>query len=111
MEFDVYLRFLLALVFVLGLIGALTLLARRFGFGGQMAVHSGKQQRLSVSEVRPLDSRHKLVLVRRDNTEHLVLMGPTSNLVIENDIAAAAPQSQPPAPVAGAGTGSEAAPS
>ncbi len=86
MELDVYLRFLLALIFVLGLIGALTLLARRLGFGGRMIVQAGQRQRLSVTEVRPLDSRHKLVLVKRDGTEHLLLMGPTDNLVIESGI-------------------------
>ena len=88
MDLDVYLRFLLALIFVLGLIGALTLLARRFGFGGRMIVQAGKSQRLSVIEVRPLDSRNKLVLIKRDSTEHLILMGPTDNQVIETGIRA-----------------------
>lgn len=90
MELDVYLRFVLALLFVLGLIGGLTLLARRFGFGGRMIVQAGKQQRLSISEVRPLDARHKLVLVCRDATEHLILIGPTGGLLIESGIPAAA---------------------
>lgn len=92
MELDVYLRFILALIFVLGLIGALTLLARRLGFGGRMIVQAGQTQRLSVTEVRPLDSRNKLVLVKRDSTEHLILMGPTESLVIENGIEARGPQ-------------------
>lgn len=86
MELDVYLRFILALIFVLGLIGALALLARRLGFGGRMIVQAGQQQRLAVTEVRPLDSRHKLVLIKRDSTEHLILMGPTESLVVEKGI-------------------------
>lgn len=90
MDLEVYLRFVLALVFVLGLIGGLALLARRFGFGGRMIVKAGMKQRLSVSEVRPLDARHKLVLITRDDKEHLLLIGPTNSLVVESDIAAAA---------------------
>ena len=86
MELDVYLRFILALIFVLGLIGGLALLARRLGFGGRMIVQAGQAQRLSVTEVRPLDARHKLVLIKRDAVEHLILMGPTESLVIENGI-------------------------
>ncbi len=88
MDLDVYLRFLLALIFVLGLIGGLTLLARRFGFGGRMIIQAGQKQRLSISEMRPVDSRHKLVLVKRDTTEHLLLIGPADTLVIENGITA-----------------------
>lgn len=87
MDLEVYLRFVLALVFVLGLIGGLALLARRLGFGGRMIVQAGMKQRLSVSEVRPLDARHKLVLITRDAKEHLLLIGPTNSLVIESGIA------------------------
>ncbi len=86
MDLEVYLRFVLALIFVLGLIGGLALLARRFGFGGRMIVQAGMKQRLSVCEVRPLDSRHKLVLITRDEKEHLLLIGPTNSLVVEGDI-------------------------
>lgn len=95
MDLEVYLRFLLALIFVLGLIGGLTLLARRFGFGGRMIVQAGQKQRLSVTEVRPVDARHKLVLITRDATQHLVLIGPTNSLVVESGIAtAAAPEGE-----------------
>ena len=52
MDFDVYLRFMLALVLVLGLIGGLTWAARRFGFGGQLTPNAGKSPRLSVVEVQ-----------------------------------------------------------
>jgi flagellar protein FliO/FliZ len=88
MDFDVYLRFLLALLLVLALIGALTWAARRFGLGGQLTPNAGKSRRLSVVEVKALDSRHKLVLLRRDGYEHLVLLGPGQDLLIENNIPA-----------------------
>ena len=88
MEFDVYFRFLLALVLVLALIGGLAWAARRFGFGGQLTPNTGKSSRLSVVEVKVLDSRRKLVLLRRDGCEHLVLLGPNQDLLLESAIQA-----------------------
>lgn len=89
MELEVYLRFVLALIFVLGLIGGLALVARRFGFGGRMIVQAGQKQRLSVTEVRPIDARHKLVLVKRDDTEHLLMIGPANSHIVESGIPSA----------------------
>ncbi len=88
MDFTIYLRFMLALILVLGLIGGLTWAARRFGFGGQLTPNAGKSPRLSVVEVRALDSRRELVLLRRDGSEHLVLLGPNQDLHLEGGIAA-----------------------
>ena len=89
MEFWGYLKFLLALVFVLGLIGLLATLARRMGVGfPAAALKRIKSRRLSVVEVTSIDGRRRLVLVRRDDTEHLILLGPSSELVIERGIRA-----------------------
>ena len=86
MDLDTYFKFVLALVFVLGLIAALAWTARRFGLGGKLAPNTGRR-RLSVSEVMPLDARRKLVLLRRDGTEHLVLLGAGPDLLLESGIA------------------------
>ncbi len=88
MEFDIYIRFMLALVVVLALIGGIAWAARRFGFGGQLTPNRGKSPRLSVVEVKVLDSRRKLVLLRRDGCEHLVLLGPHQDLLLESAIQA-----------------------
>ncbi len=88
MDFNIYLRFMFALILVLGLIAGLTWAARRFGFGGQLTPNAGKKPRLSVVEVRTLDSRRKLVLLRRDGCEHLVLLGPNQDLHLEGGISA-----------------------
>jgi flagellar protein FliO/FliZ len=88
MDLDVYSRFLLALLFILALIGALAWLARRFGLGGRLLANRAGQRRLAIAEVLPLDSRRKLVLLRRDSREHLVLLGPTTDLLLESGIAA-----------------------
>lgn len=88
MDFDVYLRFLFALILVLGLIGALTWAIRRSGFGGQLTPNRGKSPRLKVIEVKVLDSRRKLVLFQVDNREHLVLLGLNQDLLVESGIPA-----------------------
>ena len=84
MSFDSYWRFFLALAFVVLLIGACAWLARRFGLAGRFVVAGGRR-RLSIVEVLPLDAKHRLVLLRRDEAEHLVLLGQNGDLVIERD--------------------------
>jgi flagellar protein FliO/FliZ len=86
MDFDLYLRFALALILVLGLIALLAWMLRRFGMGMKMS----KGRRLGVSEVQLLGPRHKLMLVRRDDVEHLVILGPAGETVIETGIKAPA---------------------
>jgi flagellar protein FliO/FliZ len=91
MEFDVYLRFLLALVFVLGLIAALAWAARRFGFGSNLVAMKGRNSRLAVIESLMLDAKRRLVLIRRDDREHLLIIGPASETVVESGIGGALP--------------------
>ena len=86
MDFDLYLRFALALVLVLGLIALLAWMLRRFGMGMKMS----KGRRLGVSEVQMLGARHKLMLIRRDDVEHLVILGPAGETVVETGIKAPA---------------------
>ncbi len=88
MEFESYLRFLLALVFVLALIGGLAAVARRFGFGYRRPQARGKDRRLSIIEVMPVDAKRRLMLVRRDATEHLILLGAGPDVVVERGIPA-----------------------
>ncbi|NQV85079.1 MAG: FliO/MopB family protein [Rhodospirillales bacterium] len=91
MEFSGYIRFLLALVFVIGLIGIAATMARRFGLGfPAAAMKKSTNRRLSVVEAAPLDGRRRMVLVRRDDTEHLIILGPNSETVIESGIKAPA---------------------
>ncbi|HEY0420780.1 MAG TPA: flagellar biosynthetic protein FliO [Acetobacteraceae bacterium] len=81
-----YLRFALALVFVIGLIVLAGYAARRLGFGGAPARTTGKQRRIGIVEVVAVDAKRRLVLVRRDGVEHLVLLGPGNDLVLETGI-------------------------
>jgi flagellar protein FliO/FliZ len=88
MELNTYFRFLLALVFVIALIGILAWLARRAGLGTRVARKPGSRKRLSISEVSAVDGKRRLLLVRRDDVEHLVLLGPGQDVVIEQGIPA-----------------------
>jgi flagellar biogenesis protein FliO len=46
----------------------------------------GRQPRLAVLDALPIDQRRRLVLVRRDNVEHLILIGGPSDVVVEPGI-------------------------
>lgn len=86
-EFTQYAQFALALAFVLSLIGGIAVVARRLGWGH--AVRGPRQRRLALVDVMALDARRRLVLVCRDRVEHLLLIGPTGELVVETSIVAA----------------------
>ncbi|WP_417517687.1 FliO/MopB family protein [Minwuia sp.] len=86
METFEYLRFLAALVLVVGLIAGAAWAARRFGLAPR--VTSSGSGRLAVVSVQAIDTRRKLVLVRRDDREHLIIVSPTAETVIETGIQA-----------------------
>ncbi|WP_096704002.1 flagellar biosynthetic protein FliO [Magnetospirillum sp. 15-1] len=85
-----YLRFILSLVAVLGLIfGVLWVVRQRLP--GMMAGRSGGPgRRLAVVESLTLDVKHRLVLVRRDDREHLLVLGGGQPVVVETDCPRAA---------------------
>ncbi len=76
-----YLRFILALAFVLALMGLVAYGLRRFGLD-RLSLGGPAKKRLSVLETRLIDHRHKLVLVACDGREHLLLLGPQGQTVI-----------------------------
>ena len=82
---DMYWRFLGALVLVVALIFALAWIAKRLGFGGRLASARGKR-RLGIQEVLSLDNKRRLVLLKRDGVEHLILLGLNDDVVVETGI-------------------------
>ena len=86
-------RYLGALMLVLALVGFAALAARRFGVPGIMSANATR--RLAVVETLMLDARHKLFILRRDDKEHLVLVGPEGSSVVESGIAAKLPVAAP----------------
>lgn len=83
---DVYWRLVGALALVVALIFAIAWIAKRLGLGGRFATPRGKR-RLAVQEVLPLDGKRRVVLLKRDGVEHLLLLGIGTDLVIETGIA------------------------
>jgi len=85
-----YLKLMGALVLVLALFGVAAWTAKRYLPGaGRVGARPGR--RLSVIEVVILDTRRRLVLVRRDDVEHLILLGTTSETVVEQGIGRPSP--------------------
>ena len=78
-------RFLAALILVVGMMLGLGLIMRRVQHGKGMG-GLGSKRRLRITEILPLDSRHRAILLRRDDREHLVILGPTGETVVESGI-------------------------
>jgi flagellar protein FliO/FliZ len=100
-----YLRFVVALGVVLALIAGLAWVLRRTSLG-RAAI--GRNGRLSVVESMSLDPRRRLLLVRRDGVEHLLLLGATGELVVEAGIRPTPPRATTPmGPTLVAATGAD----
>jgi flagellar protein FliO/FliZ len=90
-EMPLPVRFFLAFLIVLGLIGAAAWAVRRFGSARLSGAVRGRQPRLAVIEYATVDARRRLLLVRRDNIEHLMMVGGPTDVVVEANIVRAAP--------------------
>lgn len=84
--------FIVAFIVVLALIGVAAWLVRRFA-GGRIGANTqrGRMPRLAVIDAAAVDGRRRLVLVRRDNVEHLLMIGGPTDIVVEPNIVRAAP--------------------
>ena len=85
--------FFIAFVIVLALIGVAAWLVRRFG-GNALgsSANRGRMPRLAVIDAAAVDGRRRLVLVRRDNVEHLLMIGGPTDVVVEPNIVRTMPQ-------------------
>lgn len=90
-EMPLAVRFFVAFLIVLGVIGAIWWIVRRFGSGPLGASTRGRQPRLGVIDHARVDNRRLLILVRRDNVEHLLMIGGPSDIVVEPNIVRAVP--------------------
>lgn len=81
------LKIFLGLIVVVGTIWAIAwfvqrVAANRFG----AATGRGRQPRLAVVDKAPVDARRSLMIVRRDNVEHLLMVGGPTDVVVESNI-------------------------
>ncbi len=98
LELPAPVNFIVAFIVVLALIGAATWAVKRFGSARMEAASRGRLPRLAVVDSAAVDGRRKLVIVRRDNVEHLLMIGGPTDVVVETAIVrgtAAAPVREP----------------
>ncbi|GJD59670.1 flagellar biosynthetic protein FliO [Methylobacterium dankookense] len=75
---------------IFAILTVVVLLVRRLS-GGGLAIPGrngtrGRQPRLGIVDVYELDRQRQLILLRRDNVEHLLLVGGPNDVVIERNI-------------------------
>ncbi len=80
--FAPYLNMIYAAGALLGLLLLGLILVRVLGG----SVRGRKGSRLGISEYYEIDKTRRLVLVRRDDTEHLLLIGGNQDVVIESSV-------------------------
>ncbi len=87
MDWFLLIKAAMALIFVLGLlfltIGSLKYLEDR-GIKGMFNKNAPKRKRLEVLEFKRLDGKNALVLIRRDEAEHLLLIGSSAQVIEKN---------------------------
>lgn len=81
----------LALLALLVLLIAVKLV-RSMTFGTFVAGGRNRKARLAVMDAAAIDSQRRLVLIRRDDVEHLLLIGGPTDVVVERDIRFGVPQ-------------------
>jgi flagellar protein FliO/FliZ len=77
-------RFIFAFVFIIGLIGVMGVLLKRYAGPQKIFGANDPNARLKIIEVRYLDPKRRLMLIKRDDTEHLLLLSDGRELVIES---------------------------
>jgi flagellar protein FliO/FliZ len=84
--------FIVVFIAVLALIALAAWLVRRFA-GNRLGANTnrGRMPRLAVIDAAAVDGRRRLVLVRRDNIEHLLMIGGPTDIVVEQNIVRAMP--------------------
>lgn len=97
------LRYFAALLIVLGLLGGFAVVARRAGWTGALPGLGGlaprpTDRRLAVREALVLDPRRRLVIVRSDDTEHVLLLGAERELLLDSRPARTDPVFEPVSP-------------
>lgn len=79
MDWQDWLRALMALIATLALLGVFAYGARRLGM---LQPGQTSERRLKLVESLMLDPRRRLVIVRWDGREHLLLLGPGGDRIV-----------------------------
>jgi len=82
------LKFFSAFVFVIALMLLSSWLIKRLNLPGTLAQKGVVKRRLKVVEFLPVDQHRRLVLVRCDDREHLLLLGRQGEMVVAANLPA-----------------------
>ncbi len=85
-EYVMALLWTLAALILLVIVLVIVRLVRSLTFGTFVAGGRNRKTRLAVMDATAVDSHRRLVLVRRDDVEHLLLIGGPTDVVVEQDI-------------------------
>ncbi len=89
-------RVLFGLLAVIGLIGLAAYAARKAGLAS-MTGGLSRHRRLALVETLALDARRRIAIIKCDDREHLVILGPAGETVVARDMEAAAQEDERPA--------------
>ncbi|RVU14713.1 hypothetical protein EOE48_21795, partial [Methylobacterium oryzihabitans] len=82
--------YLVVFLIMVVLLSLFAVVAKRFA-RGRLSLGNGsgtrsRQPRLGIVDIYELDRQRQLILLRRDNTEHLLLVGGPNDVVVERNI-------------------------
>ncbi len=83
MDFADYSRFAFAFAFVIGLIWTVATVVRKLGLDKKLRGITGTQGRLQLVDVLFLDPKRKILLVRADAREYMILVNGETSVVID----------------------------
>ncbi len=85
MEVILLIKAISGFVFVIALMYLFSWILKRTGVANNLAA-ARSESRLKIVEFLPVDHGRKLMIIKRDDKEHLLLLGANSETVIETDI-------------------------
>lgn len=81
------LRLAIASIAVIGLLGGFAWLLKYIVARGWLSqIKISNNSRIKLVETLPLDARRRMVIVRCDNKEHLLLLGVNQDLVVDSNL-------------------------
>ena len=82
------LRMIIALVFVLSLIFGILVVIKKYGknWGWNFNSFAGSTRRLEIKESLPVGPKQRIMIIRRDDIEHVIAIDSDKISVLEKDI-------------------------
>lgn len=74
-----------ALLFVLCLIGLFSIILRKFGAGSEIKNIKGEGT-ITITEIKKLDQKNKLVSVEKNGKEYLLLLSNDGNVLLDQTL-------------------------